>query len=180
MRTLLLYTLIILISLSCKKENPSFPDTGRKIVVNCLLSTDSLIGVNICGSLYIKDTSNFVKYNFIDNAKVEIFENENYLDSLIYIDLRWSPSLTNSYLIPNNYRSKTFFPSTGKQYQIRIKAPKKPDAIAITTIPNLVKIEKVDTTRIILTNVDYWQSKIKFACNIFFTDPAGEKNYYLF
>jgi hypothetical protein len=69
----------------------------------------------------------------------------------------------------------------GKEYKVIVKVPGSQEASSITTIPDLVRIEHVDTSRIILSNVPYVSpTNLGLKCNIEFTDPANETNYYLF
>ena len=48
-----------------------------------------------------------------------------------------------------NYVSRNLLPITGKEYKVIAKVPGMPEASSITTIPDLVRIEHVDTSRII-------------------------------
>ena len=59
------------------------------------------------------------------------------------------------------------------------KAPGLPDATAITTIPNMVRIESVDTMRVVVPKTDIIPSGIQMLFNIEFDDPANEANYYM-
>jgi hypothetical protein len=70
-----------------------------------------------------------------------------------------------------------------------VKAPGLPEASSITTIPDMVKIEHVDTSRTIGTEQIFFLnqnssfpgiSNVHLTCNIEFTDPLNETNYYLF
>jgi hypothetical protein len=72
------------------------------------------------------------------------------------------------------------FPQPGKQYKVIAKARNLPEASATTIIPNLVRIEQVDTSRIILAPGSYINSNEGIMCKIEFNDPADETDYYLF
>jgi hypothetical protein len=109
----------------------------------------------------------------IKNAQVYISENN--LDTFV-LQLIPNPGLDTFFW---NYKSKMEYPLSGHTYKIIVKAPGKPTVTATTTIPNVVNIQRVDTSRIILNNVEYLQSNIEIACDISFTDPPNEKNYYL-
>jgi hypothetical protein len=54
------------------------------------------------------------------------------------------------------------------------------DATAITTIPDLVRIEHIDTSRVILAPGSYYVSNSGMQFKIEFSDPVNETNYYLF
>ena len=90
--------------------------------------------------------------------------------------------MSRMYFLPGNYWSKSVFPLPGNEYKIVVKAQGFPDATATTTIPNPIKIERIDTSRIILPDSlsRYMPSNVCLICNIEFTDPGNETNYYLF
>jgi hypothetical protein len=107
-----------------------------------------------------------------DNADVRFYKNNIYLDSLYYSN----PGVDYGEIYyKSNYWSKDVFPLPGNEYVIKVKKPGFPDATATTTIPRLVKIERVDTSR-----VNGLGSNFIMNCRIEFTDPSAEKNYYLF
>lgn len=170
--------LIILTFLSCQPEKIDIPDTGRKIVINSLVVSDSLMGANITTSAYIipYSSTQYNPFTEIIDAKAVIYENNTFLDSLILnYSYKYFPFY---YYFLNNYHSKLFYPKPGHQYKIKVDAPGKPEATAITTIPNIVKIERIDTSRVIISN-PWWKSNVDMVFDIVFNDPANEKNYYL-
>lgn len=158
---------------ACQKENVEIPDTGRKVVINGLITTDSLINVRISNSYYFTDPlMHSAIFPEFDNADVRFYKNNIYLDSLYYSN----PG--NEYreiYYKSNYWSKDAFPLPGNEYIIKVKKPGFPDATATTTIPRLVKIERIDTSRINGLGFNFIMN-----CRIEFTDPSAEKNYYLF
>ncbi len=168
---------IILTFLSCQPEKIDIPDTGRKIVINSLLTSDSLIGANITTSAYVfQDTSVNNSLSEITNAKAVIYENNTFLDSLSY-NYSYKYHSSAGYLL-YNYSSKLFYPKPGYQYKIKVDAFGKPEVTAITTIPNIVKIVRVDTSRVIISN-PWYESNVDMIFDIVFNDPANEQNYYL-
>jgi hypothetical protein len=164
--------------MSCQQETIIIPDTGRKIVINSLFASDSLAGVFLTNSMYISDSSMWLDVNYLEDASVKVFENERLLDSLTF-EKRFG-MLNGLFISQNNYRSYYYRPIPGNHYKIVVNAPGMPEATAETTIPNVVKIERVDSSRIILANQSSWLSNIDMVFKVFFTDPAKEKNYYLF
>jgi len=174
------FMLIVILSYSCDKGLNNIPDTGRKIVINGLITTDSTLNVSIGKSSYINDISGFSSDEMIDleNAEVRFYIENDLLDSLYHVPFYsfyvWS--VFNS----GNYRSKSILPNSGKNYKVMVKAPNLPDASANTVIPNLVKIIKLDTSTIILPNGSYINSNKGVMCKIEFHDTDVEKNYYLF
>lgn len=170
--------MMIIFAFGCKQETLDIPDTGSKIVINSLLESDSLIGCNITNSIYItSDSSVSSLNNQINNAKVAVFENGILFDSLKYsVSYFQSFDLTN---LVNNYVSRSFHPKPGNQYKIKIDVFGKAEATATTAIPDIVKIDKIDTTRVILTSPGWLLSNVDMVFDIYFTDPGNEKNYYL-
>ncbi len=170
--------MLFIFALACKQEKISIPDTGGKIVINGLLTNDSLIGVTIGKSVNINDTD-YLEETLLKNAQVYILENNICLDTLQNIANTFI-NLGEDIYIPSNYKSKKLHPLIGHKYEIVVKSTGLPDVNANITIPNLVKIDKIDTSVITLTGTfDNWQSNIRLLCNIDFTDPAFENNYYL-
>lgn len=168
----LLFAIYLLLQTACQPEQISLPDTGRKIVLNGLINSDSLIRVSVSKSIYISDREGIVGKD-LDNAKVYIYQ-----DGLIIDSLQHDFKVNNwGIFYPfGNYCSKKVKPLPGKEYRIVAKVPGLPDVSATTILPNPVKIEKVDTAEIWLD--PSYEDALK--CNIKFADPLDEMNYYLF
>ena len=174
MKHILLSSVFLFFLCACQKENVVIPDTGRKIVINGLITTDSLINVRISKSYYFKDPlMGWASFPEFDSAQVRFYKNDIYLDSLHYSNQK------NHYEVypTSNYWSNNSYPSPGNEYKINVKRPGFADATATTTIPKLVKIEKVDTSRTVV--VPGYGRDFIMNCKIEFTDPAAEKNYYI-
>ena len=167
----LLFAISLLLQTACQPEQINLPDTGRKIVLNGLINSDSLIRVYVGKSIYISDSDGLVVQN-LDNAKVYIYQNGLLIDSLQhdFKVINWG-----LFYPPGNYYSKKVKPLPGKEYRIVAKVPGLPDVSATAILPNPVKIEKVDAAAIRLA--PYNQDALK--CNIKFADPLNETNYYL-
>lgn len=188
-KSIVLLPILIFLLHACTQEKMNIPDTGRKIVINGFLSSDSLLKVKISKSMYISDEGMYADSAFysLKNANVSIYQDNKRIDSLYHIPESnpWEPDFYNPRNIDTwfhfgNYLSKSIIPIPGKEYRIVVKAPRLPDATAKVTIPNLVTIEKVDTMRFLTTEIPDlpWKECMKFT--IEFTDPANESNYYLF
>ena len=173
MKYLFYFSLLILLS-ACQQAITGAPDTGRKIVINGLITTNSLFNVRIDES---DSLTEFDEYPIAPNSvKIYVYQNNIYIDSLYSFpnDPTWS------IISPGNYWSKSVVPIAGKEYKIVAKAPGLPDATATTTIPNMVRIESVDTSRIAGINKNPSNPLgIAMGCNIEFDDPANEANYYM-
>jgi hypothetical protein len=172
MKHLLAYSAFLFLVCACRKENVVIPDTGRKIVINGLITTDSFLNVRIAKSYYFKDfLMGWAQFPEFDSADVRFYRNNILLDSLPY-----SVQSDRYDLYPtSNYKSDHILPLPGNEYKIIVKKAGYPDATATTTIPRLVKIEKIDTS-----SIETRGSNFVINCGIEFTDPPAEKNFYLF
>jgi len=177
MKQLLIFLLLILLSFACQKAEVEIPDTGRKLVINGLITTDSLLNVLISKSNYAVGLNLDSRFYLFDSADVSIYSNNTFLDSLHY----WSTDYkyySHNYVYPlSNYRFGNAYPIPGNEYKIIVKKQGYPDATATTIIPRLVKIEKVDTSRTIVDA--FYGLTFDMNCKIEFTDPPREKNFYL-
>ena len=172
--------MVLILIASCKQDLNDILDTGQKIVINGLITTDSLLNVFISKSMYINDISgqSFDDMNDLDSAEVYFYTNNSALDSLYHVPFysyNWWIVLN-----PGNYRSKSILPQPGKEYKIIVKARNLPDAYSTIIIPDLVKIKKVDTLEVTLPFGSYFDNNKGFICKIEFSDPVNETNYYLF
>jgi hypothetical protein len=170
-----------LLQTACQPEQISLPDTGRKIVLNGLINSDSLIRVSVTKSIYVSDS--VVVGRDLDNAEVYLYQNGLLIYSLQhdYKVIGWN--IINPL---GNYCSKKVKPLPGKEYRIVAKVPGLPDVSATAILPNPVKIEKIDTAaiqlvtgRVVIDGKEYTSYENVLKCNIQFADPLNETNYYL-
>jgi len=180
MKYIMLIVQCLILFAACQQEQIELPDTGRKIVINGLISTDSLLSVFVNKSVYISEYD-FPMGKDLENAKVYIYQNNICIDSLSH---NWRPWDIFSKYFPGNYWSKSVIPLPGNEYKIVAKVAGLPDATASTKIPDIVWIEHVDTMRLVLgSDTGYHNTSERFEhmiCKIEFTDPKNETNYYLF
>jgi biopolymer transport protein ExbD len=146
--------------LSCKKEvEVQLPESKYQIVMNCIMSEDSLFTVSVTRSkkLYVDDNANIN----ITNATVSIYENGVFVEDLkhIYDDV---------------YQSPTFKPTNGKEYKVVIKANGYTNAEATETLIKQASISNVVYQENALIKQTDTLSKISFDI----ADPIGVKNYY--
>lgn len=186
MKYIVLVILFLTLFPACKKDNLVIPDTGRKIVINGFISSDSLLNVRISKSAFISENSPDVDSNLtsLSNACVYIYQNNTKIDSLHYESV-WKPKTmvplsSQTWFHFGNYRSKNVFPLPGTEYKIVVKTPGLPDATASTIIPNLVRIKGIDSSRFTATEDPSMPYKLGMKFNIGITDPENETNYYLF
>ena len=180
MKQFVLFSIFLILFTTCQKENFNIPDTGRKIVINGLITTDNFLNTRISKSAYITDKSrpSYESLLSVNDAEVFSFRNSICIDSLYYNSL-WKGYYDFMYKL-SNYWSRSVFPLPGEEYEIVVKVPGLPDATAVTKIPELIRIENVDTSHIHIREDIWAPSNVRIICNIEFTDPGSEKNYYLF
>lgn len=181
MRYFILFTLSLILLTGCQKLKMNIPDTGRKLAINGLITTDELLNLRISKSLYINslEGDDYFSIYDLDSAEVRFYQNNNFIDSLYHIF--GSDYMDWWYVFPKgNYGSKTVNPLPGHEYKVVAKFPGLPTASATTVIPNLVKIENVDSLRITLASGSYYESNLGMQFKIKFSDPANESNFYLF
>ena len=174
------YVLLLILITSCQKDSLKFSDIGRKIVINGLITTDTMLNVRIGKSAYINDLSGDTYESLLNikGARVKVYQNDFYIDSLRYVYDDYYDVWNVFY--PGNYWSKNTYPLTGKIYKILVQIPGLSDASASTLIPNLVRIDRIDTVHVVLNPGTYIESNAGIICNIEFTDPGDESNYYMF
>jgi hypothetical protein len=179
MKYIILFTVFFFILTSCSKETVDIPDIGRKIIINGLLTTDTLLNVRIAKSFYVNDITgdNYISRYNIDSAEVCFYQDNIMIDSLHYVynEISWDWSL-----IYGNYWSQSIYLLPGKEYKVVVKASGLPYATASMTIPQMVRIEHMDTIRIILAPGAYYESNVGLQCKIEFSDPKDKENYYMF
>ncbi len=170
---------LLLLYYGCR-DSVEIPDTGRKIVINGLLTNDSLLSVRIGTSSYIleNESGTSEREQDLKEAEVKIYQNGHSVDSLYhtYVDFYDSWNV----FVPGNYRSRKFVPKEGNEYLITVNAPGLPEATAHTKIPEIVKIESIDTIHIILPPGEFVFLNTGLSCKIRFTDPLNITNHYLF
>lgn len=181
LKTILLTGTFMIILASCSEESFNVPDTGRKIVINSLISTNKFFSVRISMSAHVTDYSDSAlieSINYINNATVKVYQNGMLKDSLYNIKKEIGNS--GDCYDHDNYYSKHLIPLPGEEYEIKVTAPGLPVATASTFIPECVNIDKVDTTHFYSNfNIPDWPLFQNIIFHINFTDPATEKNYYL-
>ena len=166
---LLIFTLLIVTMLACEKVlQVEFPPMEKKLVTNCLFRPDSLFKVFISNAFY-PDDSVWVEdiahrfpshpYKYIENAKVEIYEDGKLAEEL--------PHEANGM-----YRAKNLYPKFGKTYRLKAFVPGYPEITAESYMPLPVYYDTV----LIDKEKDRYGQMAYLLINKF-KDPPGE-NYY--
>lgn len=177
MKYFIIFTSILCLFVECVRENLYPPNEGRKIVLNGLLTTDTLLNIKITKSDYILGTALEPIFYDQDSVEVYIYQNKMRIDSLHHV----SPSLFNTLGVLNlgNYWSRSVSAVPGQEYKVVMKLSGLPEATAITTIPELVKIDNLDTSRVTLALGSFYENNVGMKFAIEFSDPRNRPNYYL-
>ena len=128
---ILLFALALSIS-SCKmktKVDIDIPDTERHIVVNGLLTKDSLIKVRISKSQGIFDDK---KIEYLTSAKVKLYKNDVFIEEMQHTD--------------TGFFKSTLYPEIDADYKINVEYDKLKTVNAKTHLSEPNNIIKVDTS----------------------------------
>lgn len=171
MKNMIKYTIGILITTllltGCEKTLTDFEFQKKplKLVMNSLLNPDSIVKVHLTSSMPIYEKGSQIRT--IENAQIQIFENDNYLADALYIG--------NGY-----YAAYGIYPKHGHTYRLEAKAEGFPTAWGSTVIPLQPTINevKVDIQEINIEGFEgyVWTSKIyNYTLNIKVTDAQKDQ-----
>lgn len=150
--------LLALTSWSCEKIiDIDLPETERKMVVNGLITPDSLVTVNLTKSLSVLEVDSFI---FVPDARVTLSLGEEIIGELSYQD-------KGDYILPG------YYPGMGNTYRLDIEVPDLQAAYAETTIPESTMLQAVDTSWV----TDEWGEQVLYL-NLQFEDQPDQDNYY--
>ncbi len=167
----------ILIFSSCEDEiDFKGSITTQKLVVNCLLASDSAILVNVFHSSPIQ--ANTGGKNPVSNAIVKLYENSQFVGQLKLSSVEQDSIIAVGGLGLNAYTLEGFKASSSKRYKIEVEADGYETVFSEVFIPQPVSILKVDTTYSLMQNSKDNYKKIAINFVITFKDPPDEKNYY--
>lgn len=160
---LTVFILVITIQ-SCEMTIPvEFPDQEPKLVMNSVISEDTLIWVHVSSSIPIKD-ADIIQFIPESNAEVLLFENNIIQDTLIY-----NP-------IMMQYFSTTVKPLQNRNYRLEISANGYDAVSAETSLPPRVPIDRVQLDYNVREDRD--GNKVS-DITLEFTDPSNEENFYM-
>ncbi|MBT4401832.1 MAG: DUF4249 domain-containing protein, partial [Bacteroidetes bacterium] len=153
------YYIGLLITLfSCQREvEIEWPVPKPELIIHCIFSSENSFTVELSQPVSISDTT----FQFVDDATVDIFENENLFESLV-------PQDFGKYL-------GTKAPQPGLTYSVKVEHPNFPTLSATSYIPIMIKpsrIELIDTA-----GIHEWGKPFS-QFNISFSDPDDLANYY--
>ena len=152
--------LIFVFVASCQKEvEVKIPDSKYKIVLNSIMSEDSLFTVSVTRTkkLYADDN----KILSISNATVSIYENGNFIENLKHIE-------------NDVYKSTFFKPKNGNTYKVVVKANGFDEASAEEVLIKQANISNITFKDSALVKENETYAKVSFDID----DPSVVKNYY--
>ena len=143
------------------------PEHERVLVVNSILTTDSIINASISHSVGAFDASSI---SYVNNATVEVYEDGVLLgemDEQVSYSYNYMDELDSTYVYNFNQN-----PVAGKIYSYEIAHPDYEAVRAETTVPTAVKLNVNDVT--LLSEEDYEKHyRVRFSFN-----DAPEDNFY--
>jgi len=156
----------ILILSSCRKKlDITIPKGKEHIVVNGIITNDSLIKINISKSQDILNNDTITSLN---NANVKLYNGETFIENLTNYGY-------------GNYAS-TISSEIGKQYNISVSSGELKPIKAKMQLITPVQIVSIDTTIDIENNIlgeGFASKQYKVHFKIKINDDANTKNYYL-
>jgi hypothetical protein len=152
--------LAIVFLAACEKEvEVNLPKSDSKIVLNCIMSEDSLFSVSVTRTkkLYTDDNASII----IENAVVALYENNVFKENLPYV-------------AEGVYTSKTFRPTNGNKYKVVVKANGFKDAYAEEELIKQATISDVNFKDSVYSNQNDTYGVVSFMID----DPKTVSNYY--
>ncbi len=153
----LCFLILIFLIASCTKEvKLDFPEAERKTAISCFFTPDSVFRVFVNQTSAILDDTVY----YVQNAKLNLFENGMLFDSLSYDTLGWYIS--------------TKPPVIGNSYTITVVVPDCPTIAASDVIPAKESISSVSFIDSAIFDTDGYFAEV----NVSFPDNGSVSNYY--
>jgi len=153
---------LIILTGCTKSIDITIPYEEQKLVAFCRFSTDGDWKIHVSQTKPIQDRS----FQWIDNARVIIYENNEYILSLPYKSEGW-------------YELAGHKASNGSFYTLQVEAPGFESIRATDTVfakPNLMAAF-IDTANVVSNQKDFYQEE-GYPGVIMFGDSLGVKNFY--
>jgi len=177
MKKLLYIFSISIILFSCSEPiDLVVNEKDKKIVLNSIIVSDSIIRVHLSKSLGILEPDSSTSY--IEGAQIELYENDIFMENLVYD--------TSGYYI------STIFPELNNTYKLIANYDNLQEIEAQTSIPNAVPISNLIYDIGYFSWVEQWYDSVNevffdttlyqidsIAISITINDPVNEDNYYL-
>jgi len=154
---------MLLFFIACEKQIYFPIDEGElKIVVSGVVNPDSVLVIAVSSSqrLLIGDDPYAPSPDSLILDQIKLYEDNQFIGNLDYLERIF-------YYLPE------FKPQAGKTYRIEVTADERNPASAITSVPENVPINYIDTSNIINEE----GSKV-VVVEIQISDPIGQENYY--
>ena len=137
-KIIILSVAIILIITACEKKlDIDIPEGEKHIVVNGLITPDSLLAVSVSKSQNILEDDDI---SFLTDAAVKLFGNDIFVENLLHVN--------------SGVYISTLIPEIGVNYKINVDYNNLKSVVADMILKNPVEIVSVDTTVEVHTN-DY-------------------------
>ncbi len=160
---------------SCEKElDYKDLDYEPQIVLNGLMYQDSIIKINVASTRSILDADSVLP--FLDNAEVKLYENDVFVEDLIYDSL-------GMYHSTNKAKANTSYRIEAKTNNIEAAVAKFDfTELADSRISNINLLSQYDTSIAVDDPIDtiYNLTSITLDFDLLFNDNAEEENYYNF
>lgn len=145
---------------ACTKEIPfdeQFPFEGERIVLFAQLNPDSIVRISVSKSFATFDLL-LPDELLLPDARVELYEDNNLVETLIYTD-------SSFFVSANELR-----PVPGKSYHFKVSHPELDDAESMPeTIPDFVPIN----------DFDFYEQGGEMVLDFSFTDNGNQTNFYM-
>ena len=169
------YTIICMLTFSsCDSiTGVEIPEKPEVLVVSGFFNPDSAFSVRITRSRHISDSRIFLDDRAIENATVSLFQGDDLVDIVPFVDNSAASGLTRS--DRGRYRSD-FIPAAGVVYTLQVEALRFEPVSTTSAIPSAVPILSLFVDENIL-EIDKHSSAARM--RITFEDPPGEDFYLL-
>ncbi len=177
MKKILLFLILSSTLFSCMEVmDIDIPSDEKKITLNGLISSDSVVKINLSKAINSLDGDAFIK--FIDGAKVELYENDLLIETMKKDTF--------------GYYVSTKKPELGKTYTVKVEYGSK-KLQATTNLPKPISIADLDVEFSVDSSTQTWTDpdtgdsfdttfySYSDYSNVYvtFNDNADEHNYYL-
>lgn len=165
----------LLFTVSCKEEIVfKGSELTPRLVVNCLISPDSIIVAQVKQSNPIQKPT--YGNNTVANAVVRLYENSKFIGFLT-LNTEEIEIGNTAYSIGEVYSLSGLNLKEGNLYRLEVEASGFEPVSAEVTIPHPVQISTVDTSYITIRDVRNDDARV-ISFHVKFSDPTSERNYY--
>ncbi|MBP7506862.1 MAG: DUF4249 domain-containing protein [Prolixibacteraceae bacterium] len=178
----LIFILFAIVATSCLKiVEFEEKDIKPMLVVNCFLSPDSVPSVDLTYTVSAIEDKEY--FESVKNAKITFKQGETSFPDFTYITeidsiVKWNNMgvQTSTKFESGKYKNGGVKIESGKKYNIQIEAEGFETVNAETEIPEIIKIDKIDTFS--TTRSDQYSTSVDRNAKIYFTDPSDQMNFY--